>query len=457
VANANILLDHNTHDWDAVYNGGYNAKIFVGTGSGQFSGVTVQNSSIRNGNLDGVHLGGAGVNLLNNVFANLCDTGTNHTDNVQYEGGTGGRIAGNYFYAGAGCATQGITSYDGGTNGVTIEDNVVDIRRPWGIELYADRNSVVRHNTVRWYPDAECFFNGVICGQIDINRKSADPAGSGTQVYDNLTTRVSFSNGSTGTAHHNVSGQLAIYVGPTNAYHGFALASISPVGIGTASDGLNNGIRLATTPTPTPTPPPTPPPTSDDTPAEAIWTAPTGKTVGTPVVLDGTASTGDDPLSCTWSFENSDGSILWEPPITGCTIQKTFQYAGMKYVKLTVRDADGDTDSDKQSFAVSPSGATPTPTQPHDIAADAIWTAPTGARVGTQVTLDGSRSTGDAPITCTWTFENEDGSIVWEPPVSGCTIQKTFQSAGTKYVTLTVTDADGDTHSRKESFMVGPR
>ena len=59
---------------------------------------------------------------------------------------------------------------------------------------------------------------------------------------------MGFNNGSTGTAHHNVSGQLAIYVGPTNTYRGFGLASISPVGIGTASDGLNNGIRLGTTP-----------------------------------------------------------------------------------------------------------------------------------------------------------------------------------------------------------------
>ena len=92
---------------------------------------------------------------------------------------------------------------------------MVDIRRPWGIELYADRNSIVRHNTVRFHPDADCLFSGILCGQIDINRKSEDPAGTGTQVYDNIATRVSFSGGSTGTAHHNVSGQLAIYVGPT--------------------------------------------------------------------------------------------------------------------------------------------------------------------------------------------------------------------------------------------------
>ena len=241
---ADILLDRNRHDWNAGYDGVDNAKIFVSNPTGAFSGVTVRRSSIRNGNLDGVHLGGAGVNLLDNVFANLCDTGTNHTDNIQYEGGTGGRLAGNYVYAGAGCGTQGITSYDGGTNGVTIEDNVVDIRRPFGIELFADRNSVVRHNTIRWYADADCHFTGLICGQIDINRKSQDPAGSGTQVYDNLTTGVGFHSGSTGTAHHNASSRRARYVGPLRTYAGFKLARNSPVGRRRASDGLDVGARI---------------------------------------------------------------------------------------------------------------------------------------------------------------------------------------------------------------------
>ena len=84
----------------------------------------------------------------------------------------------------------------------------------------------------------------------------------------------------------------------------------------------------------------------------AIWRAPTGATVGTPVTLDGTGSNGNAPLSCTWSFENQDGSTIWETQ-TGCKLQKTFQYVGTKYVKLIVRDADGDTNSNKQSFFVS--------------------------------------------------------------------------------------------------------
>jgi hypothetical protein len=241
---AGILLDHNRHDWNAEYTGFSNAKIFVWNPTEAFSGVTVRRSTIRNGNLDGIHLGGAGINVVGNTFANLCDTETNHTDNIQYEGGRGGRIARNYVYAGRGCNTQGITSYDGGTIGVTIEDNVVDIRRPWGIELYSDRNSVVRHNTVRWYPDSGCVFTGIQCGQIDISRKSEDPAGSGTQVYDNLATRVNFTNGSTGTAPHNVSGRRARFVGPLRRYSGFRLHRKSRLGRRKASDRTNVGARI---------------------------------------------------------------------------------------------------------------------------------------------------------------------------------------------------------------------
>jgi len=177
--NMGVVIDSSHFDWNAVYNGGTNGKIRVDNSTGAFSGVTIQNSTIRNGDLDGVHLG-AGVNILNTEFFNLCDRGTNHTDNIQFEGGTGGRIAGNWVHA-ATCETQGITSFDGGTNGVTIEDNVVDIPRPWGIEFYSDKNSIIRHNTVVWRADSDCEYTGQQCGQISLDHKSADPAGSGTR------------------------------------------------------------------------------------------------------------------------------------------------------------------------------------------------------------------------------------------------------------------------------------
>ena len=95
-------------------------------------------------------------------------------------------------------------------------------------------------------------------------------------------------------------------------------------------------------------------------PAKAVWTAPSGAATGQTVTLDGTRSTGDGPLTCTWSFENQDGSIVWGTQ-TGCKIQMTFQNADTKYVTLKVESANGTSDSNRQSFAVT-STPSPTPT-----------------------------------------------------------------------------------------------
>jgi hypothetical protein len=243
--NQNVVLDRSTFNWnEASAQTGGDIKINVeSSGSHSLSSpsVTVSNNTITNGDLDGVRVGTVtGLLVLNNHFENLCDQGHNHTDNIQFYGTSSQvRIAGNYIHED--CGTQGIAAYDGGTNGIVIENNVVDIPRPWGIELYADRNSIVRHNTVVYRPDSNCSFGGLTCGKIDINRKSADPAGTGTQVYDNLA-QVGFQNGSTGTAHNNVSSQGAVWVGPTSSHDGFMLASNSPVGRSAASDGTDIGV-----------------------------------------------------------------------------------------------------------------------------------------------------------------------------------------------------------------------
>jgi len=73
---------------------------------------------------------------------------------------------------------------------------------------------------------------------------------------------------------------------------------------------------------------------------------------GQTVTLDGTSSTGTAPLTCTWSFENSDGSIIWDTK-PGCKIDMVFQIADMKYVRLIVTDANGATDDSLQSFPVT--------------------------------------------------------------------------------------------------------
>jgi hypothetical protein len=243
---SHVVLSRDSFNWNARSTpAGPNAKVFVDVqGTLSAPALTISDSTIRNGDLDGVHVGGgSGAQIVGNRFEDLCDRNINHTDNIQLESGTQIRIAGNYVYAPQSCPTQGITSYDGGTNGLVIEDNVVDIPRDWGIELYSDHNSIVRHNTVVWHSGSYSEF-GTGTGRIDIDRKSQDPVGSGTRVYDNIATSVSFADGSSGTGYDNLSGQWARYVGPLSSWKGYRLSRSSPVGVRAASDGHDDGVLM---------------------------------------------------------------------------------------------------------------------------------------------------------------------------------------------------------------------
>jgi hypothetical protein len=185
------------------------------------------------------------VNIINNEFRDILIGGGNHTDAIQLLEAPDSVIRGNFIHG----TETGIVAYDSITR-ATIENNVLDIYRPWPIELYSDDSSVVRHNTLKF---GACQFN-LECGQILISRKSADDAGHGTVVVDNVATSVEIDAGSTvGERHHNLlrEGPAAgdfrgapTYAGGANptTYLGFRLAGGSP-GKNAASDGGDVGIR----------------------------------------------------------------------------------------------------------------------------------------------------------------------------------------------------------------------
>ena len=257
---SNLVLNHDTFSYAVTStSSGPNSKVFLDTsGSSPGAAVTLENSYFANGDLDGIHFGGGSGDLIkNNFFTNLCDRNVNHTDNIQFQGGSQIAITGNYIYSpgptsSTDCVAGGIDSYDAGTNGVLIENNVIDTTRDWGIELYSDQNSIVEHNTVAYHPDSYSAFNSGD-GQIDIDRKSQDPAGTGTHVYNNVA-RVDFTNGSTrGTADHNTDPSTVTYTSPCTSgcaqtsktiHDNYLLASGSP-GTNAASDSTNTGITAA--------------------------------------------------------------------------------------------------------------------------------------------------------------------------------------------------------------------
>ncbi|MBC7632090.1 MAG: right-handed parallel beta-helix repeat-containing protein [Flavobacterium sp.] len=248
VANADILLDHNTHVVIVKCSGCWAGRISLPYGSATPSGVTVQNSTFRGGNADGIQAA-TGLSIIGNEFDHIDENGPNdqaHTDAIQILGASDVLVKGNYIHDSA----DGVVAYDG-IDHATIEDNVIDlITGRWGIELYSDDSSIIRHNTLRYA--TTCSFSP--CGHIMVDHKTQDPAGRGTVVVDNIAYMIEANNGSQiAQQDHNMvraGAATGDFIGtPTYAGGstpttpaGFLLAAGS-AGIGRASDGTNVGIR----------------------------------------------------------------------------------------------------------------------------------------------------------------------------------------------------------------------
>ncbi|HEX5926801.1 MAG TPA: right-handed parallel beta-helix repeat-containing protein, partial [Baekduia sp.] len=146
LANSNVVLDHNTHDGITTCSSCDPAMVHLAYGSSTPSGVTISNSLFANGNADGIQTG-VGVNIINNEFRNIHENGPNdtaHTDAIQLLGAAGSVVRGNYIHNTA----DGIVAYDG-IQSALIENNVIDlVNGRWGIELYSDNGSTIRHNTL---------------------------------------------------------------------------------------------------------------------------------------------------------------------------------------------------------------------------------------------------------------------------------------------------------------------
>lgn len=380
-AGSNIVFDGNSHN---NIGGAATSNRFLVAGA-----VTIRNSHFEGGGSDGVRLASATPALIeNNTFLNILDDGSgNHTDNIQVYGGSNTTVRGNFFKQTQSGETQVFGAYDGTANNV-IEDNVIDVTgRNFGIELYDDSNSVVRHNTVVYH--ASCPYNQP-CGQIALDSKAGGTVGSGTQVYDNVAI-VAIGGGSTAARNdHNVSGQNVSYVGSTSSYEGYALTSPK----GTASDGLDVGARFGG-------PPPPPPPAqcsdgidndsdgfvdfptdpgcvsaSDDDETDIVPppddNQPVARFVATPepsapqqqVTFNATTSTCDDaPCAYHWHDIGPAGGSDFALG-DGQTIAFAFQNVGTKYVELVVTDVDGDVARVEHDHVVSTAPPPPPPPPP---------------------------------------------------------------------------------------------
>jgi PGF-pre-PGF domain-containing protein len=162
---------------------------------------------------------------------------------------------------------------------------------------------------------------------------------------------------------------------------------------------------------------------TDVTDPVAVTDATSSKTVpvGTAASFDGSGSTDNVGVDSTeWTF--GDGATA-----TGATPSHTYATPGTYTAALTVRDAAGNTDTETMTVYVS-DVTDPVP----DAGGDRTVTA------GDSVTLDGSGSTDDVGVdSYTWHFA--DGTTA-----GGAAVTRTFGTAGSYSLTLTVRDGAGN-------------
>ncbi len=218
-------------------------------------------------------------------------------------------------------------------------------------------------------------------------------------------------------------------------------------------------------PEPTPTEPPleevapepepvTPPPTEPTPPniaANAIWTAPADAVAGVPLTLDGGASQGDAPLQCTWSFEDQSGGTVWETH-TGCGLPFTFQVADTKYVKLTVRDADGEVDSNRQSFPVRPAPEPPVEPEPEPEPEEPEEPQPPVDTTPPETTITAQPPASTTESSATFSFSSSESGSTFACKLdagswSSCASPKVYSglSVGSHTFSVRATDATGNT------------
>jgi len=177
------------------------------------------------------------VQILNNEFADIVDKGANHADPIQLYGGTHAVIRGNYFHNANGNISAYIMQADGGTANI-IENNVFAAGKGvgYGITLYSDNATIIRHNT--WQPGT-CDFS-IPCGTLSLGNKSGQPASRGTIIRDNIIAGIGGGSG-TYTADHNLTSNPT-FVGPLSTWSGYRLTGTS-AGHNGASDGTDIGIQ----------------------------------------------------------------------------------------------------------------------------------------------------------------------------------------------------------------------
>src|SRR4051795_6786157 len=188
---------------------------------------------------------------------------------------------------------------------------------------------------------------------------------------------------------------------------------------------------------------------ADHQPVAAYAYAPASPTVGQAVSFDAASATCDDtPCTYSWEDDGGDGPAGDQWPLgSGKTMAFTFQGAGVKNVRVTVTDVDGDMATTMKAINVAAAGSTPPPadtTAPNTT----ITSGPTGTTTDNTPTFAFTASESAS------TFQCQLDSGAW----AACTSPWTTKALtdGVHGVAVRATDAAGNTDATPatQSFSV---
>jgi hypothetical protein len=432
-----------------------------GTNAIDGNGVQIKNSTFGPGGCsDGIQDSSNGTEIgPNNEFKGIkqsCSASEAHADAIQPYASNYVHIHDNYLHDNE----QGIMSPDGPSTGYKITNNVIQTSTAYPCMHIGDnRNSTITHNVC-------------VNGSIRLYGGNQGVASQNITAQNNVAA-IDNSDCSGCTVDHNVSPGAVSFVGGVGRC---AYAVLSP---GTGSDGTPIGLNDCvagppapppteppptnpppTTPPPTTPPPTTPPPTNPPPPADATPTAsftssPASPVTGQAVTFDAADSKcADTPCTYTWVDDGFDGSGGAQWPLgNGQTLSFTFRGAGVKNVRLTVADADGDTDTTLHAITVTtPPVTPPTDNPPPPTNPPPTNPPPAGDTTPPDTTIVSGPSGTTTDATPTFTFTSSEGNPAFECRVDSgpwidCTSPWTpaALSGGDHVVAVRSTDVAGNT------------
>ena len=182
----------------------------------------------------------------------------------------------------------------------------------------------------------------------------------------------------------------------------------------------------------------------NDPPTPTFRYEPRPPIVGEPVTFDATESfdTDGDVVGYAWNFDDDGGTDA-----TGAVVTRTFGRTGDRAVTLTVTDDDGAT---RSAYRILDVVRRPDPVREPPTAA--FEHAPPDPRAGEPVVFDASESVDpDGDIErYVWNFGDGSDPVTADDPVQS----HVFAEPGDYLVTLSVTDADGETDTVRRGVPV---